>query len=845
MRHPIVPVTVAFAAGIWAASAVPVPVWILLVLVPAAAGAVVVLACLPTGQARRGRSGAALALVVVAFFLCGAAWYGLDTRVPAGDLSRGVGETSALFRVRARVRETPLPPHPSEPDPRPGPTVVDVLALERGGELVPATGRLLLRIRNPGSNALPGDVIELLASVRRPPTARAPGAYDRREALERQGIRLQASVAPSRVRIAEEGSWSSVRRQAARLRRHLARVLRRDLPRRRSELFVALLLGHRPGIDAEDRARFGESGMGHLLAVSGLHLAILAGLVGLVLRTIGVGRRATGITLAVFAVLYAIVAGGRPPVVRAAVMIVTYLASVALGRDRDLPNAVAFAALLLLLEGPAGLFEPGFQLSFAAVAFIAFLYPVMEEAWRATRGGPAGWMEPLPENLYDRTMRRVRQALFVSIAAWIGVQPLVLHYLGFLNPWAIVANVVVLPLATVALGAGVLLLATGAIWSPLGIVFALPARLGLGMLMGAVRVFAALPWSQLFLPSPGKWWLLGYYGFAFALLVWASEGVKILRPPSEREYDLAHKMPARWVTSRATRRAALALAALVAVAALVFALVNRERVRAPSVTVFDLGGYRAAAVRTADGVDLLVNAGAPGRASALRDRLRDVGFTPPRVVLVTRDVEDRTSGLAAVLEETTNAVLALPRGGTPSGNVRAARRLASGSGLSTVWPRPGDEFSAGREGRIRWVRAGRGVPGRLPTVVHVSAGGGMEVTFCEPARFGGGAEEEALREVELPAGGLLVVIDARGKAEDVTTLARVLRPRLVIFQRSMTEAAFGGQTAAYAALVREGLRVLSTEGEGTLRVAVDGSGFVAERFVDGEWVDEGRYEGKP
>ena len=584
--------------------------------------------------------------------------------------------------------------------------------------------------------------------------------------------------------------------------------------------------------------------MGHLLAVSGLHLAILASLVGLFLRAAGVGRRSAGVTLAAFVVLYAVVAGARPPVVRAAVMVVTYLASAALGRDRNLQNAVAFAALVLLVHRPAALFEAGFQLSFAAVSFIAFLFPVIEEAWKATRGEPADWMEPLPENRYDRAMRRVRQALFVSIAAWIGVMPLVLHYLGFVNPWSILANVVVLPLATVALAGGVLLMVAGSVWVPLGAVFALPARAGIGMLMGAVKVFAALPGSQVFLPSPGKWWLLGYYGFSLVALVWASEGVKVLRPPSETEYELAHTIPSGWVTSATTRRVMLGAVLVIAVAALVLALAGRERVPAPSLTVLDVGRHRGVAVRAASGTDVLVNAGSPGRASALRDRLRENGFAPPAAVVVTRDDEDRTSGLAAVLEETTGAVLALPSGTTPSGFVREARTLAHARGVSTVWPRPGDEFSVGEGSRLTWVRVGSGDPLRLPTVLHVSAGGRdagecIEVTFYEPARFGRRRIiEKTLRRAALPAGGVLVVLDARGEAEDVTTLARVLKPRLVIFQRSRTEAAFGGQSAAYAALAKEGARVLATEGEGTVRVEVEKGRLVVRRWKGDDWVGE-------
>jgi hypothetical protein len=119
-------------------------------------------------------------------------------------------------------------------------------------------------------------------------------------------------------------------------------------------------------------------------------------------------------------------------------------------------------------------------------------------------------------------------------------------------------------------------------------------------------------------------------------------------------------------------------------------------------------------------------------------------------------------------------------------------------------------------------------------------GDGLKVTFYEPAPFGrGGVDEEALRGYGLPTGGVLVVLDARagarGGAGDVRTLARVLGPRLVIFQRSVTEAAFAGQSAAHAALIEEGARVLATEGEGTLRVEVEDGRLVVRRWKEDDW----------
>ena len=123
-----------------------------------------------------------------------------------------------------------------------------------------------------------------------------------------------------------------------------------------------------------------------------------------------------------------------------------------------------------------------------------------------------------------------------------------------------------------------------------------------------------------------------------------------------------------------------------------------------------------------------------------------------------------------------------------------------------------------------------------------AAGAGLQVTFYQPARwYGGAVREEALREAGLRGGGVLVVLGVRGKgADDVGTLARVLRPRLVIFQRSVTEAAFSGQSAAWARALALDVYVLATEGAGTLRVEVDRGGLAVRRWSDGRWTAETR-----
>ncbi|MHC4501864.1 MAG: ComEC/Rec2 family competence protein [Planctomycetota bacterium] len=861
----------------------------------------------------------AAAAMLFAFFLAGASWQTLRAIPRSDDIARAASDRPTPVRLRVRVRDVPLAPHPDDPDPRTGPFVVDVTDVHaadatdvtharREGTWRAVSGRAVLYVGGPWTlkpigRILPGDRLELLAAIRLPREARAPGAFDRRKALAREGIGCELRANPAMVEVVSRGSRLSPRRSSAAVRSRLAGSLRRTMRPRESELFCALLLGYRPGIDPEDRARFAGSGLGHLLAVSGLHLAILAGLLGWLLKRLGVGPRPLAVALAVFAIFYASLAGGRPPIVRAATMVVTYLAASFLGRDRDLANSVAFAAFALLVWRPGWIADAGFQLSFAAVAFIAFLYPVLEDAWAAWRGGAERFMEPIPENRFERAGARVRQAVFVSVAAWFGVQPLLVHYLGFMNPWGVLSNVAVFPLATVALAGGVMLVVAGAVWAPLASVFAYPARAGLWALLTSVDMFAGLPGSVLHLPSPGGAWLAAYYAMALVLFLRVPSGVSALR---ER---ISARAGAR------TRLGVLALAIGAGIGALVvsavaMALIRRETLPAPSVTVLDLGRARAAVVRTADGADCLVNAGSPGRRTVLAGRLLQLGVGRLACAVITCDEEDHTAGVIGVLETVPIEVLALPagsrrRGGGPISELLQRARLAAvRGGTSVLWPVPPDEFATYGGARLRWRcadcqlvdgerrkqgwtgYAGRGTSTtdgnpvhpvypclprcRSQTSVALEAGSGLEVVFFQPrcdvplGRIGRDGRSPPAPTVSHGHRVLVLFPPSRPGPSQAATAARAagavrrivraVRPEVALVTLSGAEGAFPGAAAALRALRAEGVIVLRTDADGTIRARVDrlasgisdGRGarlrdgrpagrLVVERWADGRW----------
>ena len=208
---------------------------------------------------------------------------------------------------------------------------------------------------------------------------------------------------------------------------------------------AAMALGDKSALTHEIRDTYSVSGASHVLALSGLHLGIIYGLLWLLLphrRWPAVSQ--TVILIAIW--LYVLLVGMPVSVVRSAVMLTVYgILSIA-HRNKMSVNALAFTAIVMLLWNPEWLFDIGFQLSFMAVLAILLFVPVFEDMFSA---------QYLQEH---RWFRRVWGLVAVSVSAQIGVAPLIAYYFGRLSTYFLLTNFIVLPAAYLILGLSLIVL---------------------------------------------------------------------------------------------------------------------------------------------------------------------------------------------------------------------------------------------------------------------------------------------------------------------------------------------------------------------------------------------------
>ncbi len=304
--------------------------------------------------------------------------------------------------------------------------------------------------------------------------ARNPGQFDYRDYLRRRGIWAYLLVPDCdsiEILSRDEGSafWRGIYRAKSALRNKIYSMFGQA----NGSLLACLILGDRSRIDQETEKAFINTGTVHLLVISGFHVGTLAGAVWLLLRLLRVGRRASALVVIVTVFLYAALTGMLPPAARAAIMIGAFMGGIAAGRESDRFNNLALAALIILAFDPYELVAPGFQLSFSAVATMLLVGPHLVSFMRRP--------SPFP-SLEATTGRRVlqvagvylRKSFAYSAAAWLGTAPIVSHHFHIVTPGSVVANVLLMPLVSVLIGAGFLVAAMSLLVPGLAGLVALP-----------------------------------------------------------------------------------------------------------------------------------------------------------------------------------------------------------------------------------------------------------------------------------------------------------------------------------------------------------------------------------
>jgi competence protein ComEC len=631
--------------------------------------------------------------------------------------------------------------------------------------------RVLLEL--PPERAPPqGSILELRA---RPVAPRGPETgFDERGWLARRGVHVVLRGEHARI-VGRRGGIGGV---ADRLRTHVETTLGRGAAGERGRVLVGIVLGDESGIDRELRDAFRASGLTHLLAVSGQNIAITAIGVTAAARVVGIGRIA-GEALAIVVVLaYALAVGWQPSVVRAAVA--GTLASLAwiVARPRDRWHALAIGALVLLVWMPSSGLEPGFQLSFAAVAAIFVTLPRVSRL-------PEGY--PVPRKPWD--------VFVVAVVCGVVTAPIVWLHFGTIAVWTVPANVAAEP--------------------------AMPPLIGLALAAAAIEpVFPGV--------ATALAWLAGWCAAWIAFVARVVSGWPSAQVESPLVFAVLGALIAACVVVRRAPRyrrgswIAVLVSGALALAAAGCALrpgPSWEPPRGLRVTFLDVGQGDAALIEAPGGA-ILVDQGPP--EADVASQLRRLGVRSLTAVVMTHPQRDHVGGAADVLRRLRVGAVVDPglAVAAASPDESAALAAARKRRVPVLVVRAGEVYRFGRlRLRVLWPD-GPGLESEDPNlnaVVVLATYGSTDVLLT--------ADAESDVTLRLPLRPVEVLKVAHHGSEDrgLPDLLRVLRPRVAVISVGEGNDYGHPRPETLAALESQpGLELFRTDEDGRIVVESDG-----------------------
>jgi competence protein ComEC len=400
--------------------------------------------------------------------------------------------------------------------------VIRTETLEKNNDSVAVTGKIRVTVSGFSPQLARGDRVFFPSRIKSIRNFNNPGGFDYRRYLGFQGVCGSAFVQGSRLSIVDRNSGGAVTAIVSNARKSIADLIDRSGQGDQIGVLKALLVGDRAAIPQRLREAFNRAGVGHLLAISGLHIGIVATAAFVFFQWVlgaikpllwNAWTRKGAALLALLPVsFYALVSGLSPSTQRAVIMISVFLMTFLFEREHDLMNTLALAALVILVVYPPALFSISFQLSFAAVLSIIYAFSRLQ-ARRNFRAAK----ENQPGRRYVK--RWLRDFFLVSCFAVAGTLPLVMFYFNQISLVGILANFIVVPLVgfiVVPLGL------IGVFWASFCLAWALwcfkacGAVLALALKM--VAFFSDFPLAALKTATPTVFEIVCYYLLAWALL---------------------------------------------------------------------------------------------------------------------------------------------------------------------------------------------------------------------------------------------------------------------------------------------------------------------------------------
>jgi competence protein ComEC len=376
----------------------------------------------------------------------------------------------------------------------------------------PARGTIQVRLKQAEESQFHyGDEVAITGALMVPPPPLNPGEFNAASWMNRHDIYCQMNATAADVHALGAGRVWPWMTAAAKSREWALRQLQlglEDDPVARG-ILAGIVIGDIENIPPAIENAFRETNTFHIFAVSGQDVAVVLA-VGLgALQAVGLLRWRWAWLLAPMLIMYCLLTGAQPSAVRAVVMALLVLTAWLCGRPVSTLNLWSMAALLTLAWNPHLIGNLSFQLSFGVVlALVLLTGPIF--AWMRPLYAPDPLQLPEMRTSWERardwTLRAIAALAASSLAAWIGSFPFMIYYFHQVSPIGLLANLVIVPLASLIVVIGAISLFASIFSSGLAVLLNNANWLFIKMMVAIVAGFAQLPWGNFFVPDFSVAW---------------------------------------------------------------------------------------------------------------------------------------------------------------------------------------------------------------------------------------------------------------------------------------------------------------------------------------------------
>ncbi len=321
--------------------------------------------------------------------------------------------------------------------------------LESKSKPFPVKGRIRLTVSGNTPNLSTGDRIVFRGRIRSIRNFSNPGGFDYQRYMAFKKVWGSAYVSAHKLTLIEKNMGKGVGAIVSGARHRMSNLIDQIGDKEQQDVLKALIVGDRNAISPELRKAFNRVGAGHLLAISGLHIGIIATASFLFFKwmlshirffLLNAWTKKGAVVLSIVPVLvYGLLSGMSPSTQRAVIMVIVFLMAFLFEREHDLINTLAMAAMIILTVHPPSIFSISFQFSFAAVLAIIYGFSRLPPLWPSgqNRTRKQKWLKAAIKLYYF---------FMTSFFAVIGTLPLVMHYFNQVSLVGLPANVIFIPL---------------------------------------------------------------------------------------------------------------------------------------------------------------------------------------------------------------------------------------------------------------------------------------------------------------------------------------------------------------------------------------------------------------